>query len=282
MGLNPDAKGERTESVEHSYTWRDVALYALGVGAGVDDLEFVYEKHGPRVLPTYAVVPAFDVNQKLFDVIGGDLSGVVHGSQKITLHRPFAPEGTLHTVGIVEGVYDLKRMAQSVVRTETRDEEGVLLCETVWSIMYLKDGRFGGEAPPRTPKIRPPDRDPDWVVRGPTTRDQALLYRLGGLDYNPLHADPEAAMEAEKVTKGKPILHGLCTYGYVARAILREECDNDPARLKTLYGRFSKPIWPGETIVTKGWREDDRVVIRAATEERPDEVVFTHAYAELA
>ena len=79
----------------------------------------------------------------------------------------------------------------------------------------------------------------------------------------------------------KPILHGLCTYGYIARAILVEECGSDPARLKTFYGRFSKPIWPGETIVTEGWRMDDRLIVRAATAERPDEHIFTNAYAEL-
>lgn len=281
MGLNADAAGQKTEPIEHTYSWRDVALYALGIGAKADDeLDFLYEKRGPKVFPTFAVVPAFEANRKLFDVVGGDLSGVVHGSQKITLHRPFPPEGTLTTVGEVAGVYDLKRMAQSTVRTETRDERGELICETEWIIMYLKDGRFGGEPPPRSPKVRPPERAPDWVVEDPTGPEQALLYRLGSHDYNPLHADPEAAAKAEKVTQGKPILHGLCTYGYVARAILARECGGDPAKLKTFFGRFSKPVWPGETIVTEGWREEGRVLVRAATKERPESHVFTNAYAE--
>ena len=178
------------------------------------------------------------------------------------------------------GIYDLKRMAQSVVRTESRDADGQLVCETEWTIMYLKDGRFGGEAPPRSPKFRPPEREPDWVVEGSTTTEQALLYRLSG-DHNPLHADPEAAMQAEKVTQGRPILHGLCTYGYIGRALLQQECGGDPSRLRTFSGRFSKPIWPGETIITEGWREDGRVLVRAATKERPDEHIFTNAYAEV-
>ncbi|MCZ7686877.1 MAG: MaoC family dehydratase [Sandaracinaceae bacterium] len=207
--------------------------------------------------------------------------GVVHGSQKIVLHRPFAPEGKLVTVGIVEGIHDLKRMAQSTVRTETRDESGALVCETEWTIMYLKDGGFGGDPPPKSPKIRPPERAPDWVVEDPTTPEQALLYRLSG-DHNPLHADPAAAELAAKVTEGRPILHGLCTYGYVGRAILQKECGSDPSRLRALYGRFSRPIWPGETIVTEGWREDGRVIVRAAAKERPSDHVFTNAYAELA
>ncbi|HHH28198.1 MAG TPA: MaoC family protein [Polyangiaceae bacterium] len=281
MGLNADAIGARTEPIEHSYTWQDVALYALGVGTRADELDFLYEKRGPKVLPSYAVVPAFEGCKQLFDVIGGDLESVVHGSQRITLHRPFAPEGTLSTIGEVVGVYDLKRMAQSVIRTETRDAEGMLICETEWVIMYLADGRFGGEAPPRSPKFRPPEREPDWTVEGSTTAEQAHLYRLGGHDYNPLHVDPEAARQAEKVTKGRPILHGLCTYGYIVRAILQEQCGGDPGRLKTFYGRFSKPIWPGETIVTSGWRTEERLIVRAATLERPDEPIFTNAYAEL-
>lgn len=280
MALNPDAVGTKTEPVEHPYDWQDAALYALGIGAKADQLDFLYEKRGPKVFPTFAVVPAFEVNRKLFDVVGGDLSGVVHGSQKITLHAPFPSRATLTTVGEVAGIYDLKRMAQSVIRTETRDDEGTLLAETEWTIMYLKDGGFGGDPPPRSPKIRPPEREADWKVEGPTSPEQAILYRLGGHDYNPLHIDPEAAMKAEKVTQGRPILHGLCTYGYIGRAIVEQECGGDPAKLKTFYGRFSKPIWPGETLVTEGWREDGRLVVRAATKERPDEHIFTNAYAE--
>lgn len=281
MGLNADAAGKKTKPIEHAYSWRDVALYALGIGAKVDDLDFVYEARGPKVYPTYAVVPAFEANSELFDVIGGDLSGVVHGSQLIKLHRPFPPGGTVTTVGEVAGIYDLKRMAQTVIRTETHDSDGKLICETEWTIIYLMDGGFGGEPPPRSPKTRPPQRPADWRVEAPTAPEQALLYRLGSFDFNPLHADPAAAMRAEHVTHGKPILHGLCTYGYVGRAILANECENDPSRLKTFFGRFSKPVWPGETIVTEGWREGGKVIVRAGTKERPDEFVFTNAYAEI-
>ena len=117
MALHPEAVGTRTEAIEHIYRWQDVALYALGIGARAKDLDFLYEKRGPKVFPTYAVIPAFEANRKLFDVVGGDFTGVVHGRQKIVLHKPFAPSGTLRTVGIVDGIYDLKRMAQSVVRS---------------------------------------------------------------------------------------------------------------------------------------------------------------------
>jgi acyl dehydratase len=280
MGLHLDAVGKRTDAISHEYRWQDVALYALGIGARAKDLDFLYEKRGPLVFPTYAVVPAFEANRALFDIVGGDFTGVVHGRQKIVLHKPFASSGTLSTIGIVDGIYDLKRMAQSVVRTETRDAAGELVCETEWTIMYLKDGGFGGDAPPKSPKVRPPDREPDWVAVDPTSPEQALLYRLSG-DHNPLHADPAVAELAAKVTEGRPILHGLCTYGYVGRAVLEHECGGEPARLKLFAGQFTKPIWPGETIVTEGWREDGRVIVRAATKERPQDHVFTNAWAEI-
>lgn len=281
MALRPDATGQRTEPLEHTYRWQDVALYALAVGAGQDDLDLLYERRGPKVLPTYAVVPAFQACRRLFDAVGGNLAGVVHGSQRITMHAPIPPSGTLKTVGEVAGVHDLKRMGQSTIRTETTDESGTLLFETEWTIMYLMDGGFGGEPPPRSPKIRPPEREPDWVAEGPTRPEQAFLYRLASHDYNPLHADPEAAKMAEKVTMGRPILHGLCTYGFIARAVIENECGGDPARLASFYGRFSKPIWPGETVVTEGWRVDGRTILRAATKERPTEHIFTNSYAEI-
>jgi acyl dehydratase len=128
--------------------------------------------------------------------------------------------------------------------------------------------------------VRPPERAPDWVVEESTSPEQALLYRLSG-DHNPLHADPAVAELAAKVTQGRPILHGLCTYGYIGRAVLANECGDDPARLKLLAGQFTKPIWPGETIITEGWREDRRVIVRAATKERPQDHVFTNAWAEI-
>lgn len=278
MALNPEAEGKSTEPIVHEYGWKDAVLYALGVGARAEgELDFLWEGEGPKVLPTYAVVPTFFVNGELFDVVGGDLLGVVHGGQRITLHKPFAPKGKLTTVGTVAGIYDLKRMAQSVITTETRDESGDLVCETEWSIIYRLDGGFGGKGPPPSAKHRPPEREPDFRVEEKTTPEQALLYRLNG-DLNPLHADPSIG---EKAGFGKPILHGLCTYGYVGRAVLQQACGGDPARLKSFAGQFRKPVWPGDTIVTEGWNEDGRWILRASAAERPGEYVFTNAYAEV-
>ncbi len=278
MALNLDCVGFETEELEHTYAWNDVVLYALSCGAKRDtELDFLFEDRGPRVLPTYAVVPTFFANTKLFDAVQGNMLGVVHGAQKITLHKPFAPSGTLKTVGKVAGLYDMKRMASSLITTETRDEQGELVCETEWTILYRLDGGFDGPPPPAPQRLRTPDREPDFRVRESTTTEQALLYRLNG-DFNPLHADPAIG---EKAGFGQPILHGLCTFGFVGRAVVSECCDGDPARLGALSGQFRKPVWPGDTIVIDGWKEDERVILRCSVEERPGEYVFSNAYAEI-
>jgi acyl dehydratase len=282
--LDPSAQGAETAPLRFTYRWQDVALYALGVGATPRELPFVYEGldgSGPKVLPTYAVIPAYEGCRALFDVVGGDFEGVVHGGQAIRLHKPFAPSGTLTTIGKVTNVGDLRRMAQVIFSTQTRDESGDLVCETDWTIMYLKDGGFDGAPPPKSVRVRVPEREPDWVVRETTRPEQALLYRLSG-DHNPLHADPTIAEKAAKVTEGRPILHGLCTYGYVGRALVDRECGGDPARLRAFTGRFSRPVWPGDTLVVRGWREDGRVIVTAGTEEHPEEPVFANAWAEVA
>lgn len=278
MALNLDSVGKPTNALHHEYTWQDAVLYALGCGATKKtELDFLFEGRGPKVLPTYAVVPTFPVCAELFEMTGGDMLGVVHGSQSVTLHKPFAPSAKLTTVGKVKGVYDLKRMAQAVFTTETRDEGGELLCETEWGIIFRLDGGFDGPRPPKTPKHRTPERDPDFVVEEKTSPEQALLYRLSG-DLNPLHADPAIG---EKAGFGEPILHGLCTFGYAGRAVVAECCDGDPSKLLSLSGQFRRPVWPGDTLITSGWHEEGRIILQTRTAERPDEMSFTNAQATL-
>jgi len=271
MALDPESVGRLSPELVHEYEPRDVMLYALGVGATLDELDYLYEKRGPKVLPTFAVIPTFAACEALFEVVGGDFRGVVHGAQKITLHSPFAPSGKLVTVGKVAGVYDLKRLAQAVFTTETRDAKGTLLCETEWLILYRFDGGFGGPRPPASPKLRPLEREADFMRTETTSREQAALYRLSG-DLNPLHVDPELATE---VGFDRPILHGLCTFGYVGRAVVRERCGGDPTRLRQLFGQFKRPVWPGDTFVTRGWDEEGRVLLATETKESSEEVAFT-------
>lgn len=278
MALNLSAVGKTTTELVHTYTWKDAVLYALSIGAKRDlELPYLFEGMGPRVFPSYAVVPAFLANAALFDAIGGNMLGVVHGGQAIRLHKPFAPGGTLKTVGKVAGVYDLKRMATAIVTTETRDEAGALVCETEWSIIYRLDGGFEGPPPPKRDEAKAPARPADWTFEESTSKEQAALYRLNG-DLNPLHIDPKIG---ESAGFGHPILHGLCTYGYVCRAVIAQECGGDPSKMKYLSGQFRKPVWPGDTLITEGWREDGRIVLRVSAKERPGDYVFSGGYATL-
>ncbi len=276
MALNPQALGKTTPELLYSYRWQDAVLYALGIGATREELDFLYEGRGPKVMPTFAVVPAFAAAEALFAGIGGNLEGVVHGSQRISLHQPFAPAGTVKTIGKVSGLYDLKRMAQAIITTETRNESGTLLAETEWSILYRLDGGFGGSPPPRRGQVRPPERAPDWQFEQAISPEQALLYRLSG-DLNPLHADPALG---EKVGFGGPILHGLCTYGIVGRAVLHHACGDDPTKLTSLQGQFRNPVYPGDTLIVEGWHEDGKVILRAYTTQKPTDYVFGNAFAQ--
>ncbi len=281
MALQLSAVGKTTSAHVHEYGPGEVILYALGVGAKRDrELDFLYEGRGPKVLPTYAVVPAWPAMEEVFELVGGDLLGVVHGAQAITLHRPFAPSGKLTTVARVDGLYDLKRMATGVFSTETRDERGDLLCETSWQIIFRTQGGFGGPKPPKRPRVSVPEGAPalfEWVEA--TSPEQALLYRLSG-DRNPLHADPAIG---EKVGFGGPILHGLCSFGYVGRAALHSLAGGDPSRVKAMEASFQAPVFPGETLVIRGYALDGgRVALVTTTKERPDEVVVGNAFVEIA
>lgn len=274
MALKVESVGRETKVLEHTYEWKDVVLYALGVGATLDEIELIYEKNGPQVLPTYAVIPTFAALDELFEHVGGDFEGVVHGAQKIVCHRPFQPEGTLKTVGKVAAVYDLKRMAQAIFTTRTMDGDE-LVCETEWQIIFRFDGGFDGPRPPKSERIKIPKTQPDFSIAETSAPTQAALYRLSG-DLNPLHIDPDVAT---KVGFDRPILHGLCTFGYAGRAVVRAACGGDVSKLRELRGQFRKPIWPGDTLVTQGWKDEQRILVRTSTTERPDDFAFSNACA---
>lgn len=279
MVLDLDAVGKPTEVFTFEYDWKDVVLYALGIGARAAELDYLYDVRGPKVYPTFAVVPAFPVNLAALQSVGGNLLAIVHGGQRIVLHAPIPPCGTLRTTGAVAGIYDRVRMGQVVVETKTTDVEGKLLFETTWSILYRGEGGIGPK-PPKRPgdDVKPPSRPPDFTHEEKTSETQALLYRLNG-DINPLHADPQLSQMAG--FGETPILHGLCTVGHAARAVILNACGGDGDGLRILDAQFRKPVWPGDTLVTEGWKEGGRVVFAVKTKER-GEPVITNAIAEVA
>ncbi len=280
MALDLSLVDKESAPTLHTYSWRDVVLYALGVGAKTTELDYLYEGRGPKVLPSYAVIPMFEPMFALVARTGGDLGMVVHGGQKVRIHRPLSPSGTLSTTARIRGIYDMRRFANVQVDTATRDEQGELVAETMASVIFRGEGNWGGSPPPKEPKFAeiPKDRDPDFCVEERTSPEQALLYRLSG-DVNPLHADPAFA---EKVGFERPILHGLCTYGHMVRHVVRGACGGDGARVTGFEAQFRRPVWPGDTLVTRGWRTAPGVYALSVASKEREENVLTSAWAIVA
>lgn len=278
MSLDLAAVGYNTQPYEFKYDWKTTVLYALGIGARRDDLDYLYEGCGPQVYPSFAVIPAFSVLHELMKRCGATLESVVHGGQSIRLHGPIPSAGQLLTIGTVRGIYDLKRLSQIVFSTHT-ELEGQLLFETEWMIVVRGVGGFGGPRPPKTlaPTVAR-EQPSDWEHIDQTLPEQALLYRLSG-DHNPLHADPEVARRAG--FEQGPILHGLCTFGFLARAVVAKACAGQPERLKSLHAQFRKPVFPGDTLKTQGFvLPDGRVAVQTFAADRPDPVI-SQAFAEI-
>ncbi len=281
MPFDRSLAGQSSPPASLEYTWKDTVLYALGVGAKREELDYLFEGNGPRVLPSFAVVPKFQPMIDLLAQTGGDMAMVVHGGERVRVHLPFAPHGTLRTTATIRGCYDMRRLAQVLVDTETRDATGRLVAETTSSILFRNAGGFGGDPPPkdRPPVERPRDIPPTFAVEETTSPEQALLYRLSG-DRNPLHADPNVA-RAVGFERG-PILHGLCSLGFMVRHVARGACAGDATRIRAFEGQFRRPVWPGDTLVTQGWMvTPDAIALQVKVKER-DEVVIAGAWALLA
>lgn len=266
IGLESDVK-------KVSHRWQDVVLYALGVGAQPDELSFLYEDvpGGLQVLPSYCVIPEYEAMRELEERF--DRSRMLHGEQRIRLFRPLPPEGTLSLVGKVENIFDKGKAAVIHSSVTGRGENGEKLFETLKVGFYRGGGGFGGDPGPKAERLDPPaGAEPDFTVSYPLPEGQAALYRLNG-DYNPLHIDPEFARAAGF---DRPILHGLCTFGYATRALVHGPCEGDASRLRELKARFSDVVYPGETLTTRGWNQDGRILLEVSTERG---VVISNAYA---
>jgi len=278
MGLNLDMVGKKSDPVPFTYDEDRVILYALGIGAGIEELDFVYEKD-LRVFPTFAVVPFIPTLLSSFvPMVKLNLFAVLHGEQKIVLHKLIPTSGTIHTTTRWDSVYDKGDKGAIInISFETRDENGDLLFENKAVVMDRSAGNFGGDRGPKSEIIVPPEgKDPDFRVEYATTKDQCALYRLSG-DKNPLHIDPEFA---GKGGFDRPILHGLCSFGFAGRAILHSVCGSDPARFKSFSVRFMNVVYPGDTLITEGWKTDAGAYI-IQTKTRDGRVVLGNAVAEV-
>lgn len=274
MTLNPQAVGLESSESTLRFDWKTLALYALGIGAKRSELDYLYEARGPKVFPTFAVVPGYPVLFELLGRSGGSLLQVVHATQSVRVLGPLPRAGELSTRGKIIGLYDMKKFAQMVFETRTSCE-GRPVFETEWSMFFLGEGGFGGPRPPKTPVPKiPSNAQPVFEVEELVPTEQALLYRLSG-DFNPLHADP--AFAAQVGFPEGPILHGLATYGYCARALIHSALEGDAARLRAFHAQFRKPIWPGEKLRTEGFLVDGAYVLRARAEDREDPVALCAA-----
>ena len=257
MGLDHSLVGVPGEPYTRSWNSKDALLYAVGVGAGLGDplqeLEFTTENcEGieQKVLPTFAVLIAqAQPGRSLGDY---DRAMLVHAEQAFELHRPLPVAGTVRTTSTVTGIYDKGSGALVVTENVASDAAtGEPLVTSRSSAFIRGEGGFGGERGTDQPWERP-DREPDYQVVLETRPEQALIYRLSG-DRNPLHVDPKFAARGGF---SQPILHGLCTYGVTGRALLHGLCDSDPARFRSMSGRFSRPVLPGEPLTVSAWRQD--------------------------
>jgi acyl dehydratase len=256
MPINPNAIGEKTDPYVFDWTDRDTLLYAIGVGAGLDDLQFTTENSHDieqQVLPTYAVIACspFAAAAKIGTFNFGML---LHGSQEIRVAKPLPPAGKLKVVSEVADIQDKGEGKNAVVMLKgigTDPATDEVLVETLTTVVIRGEGGFGGQPGQRPVAPEMPEAEPDARLALPTREDQALIYRLSG-DRNPLHSDPWFAKNLAGFPR--PILHGLCTYGVAGRALVAELCGGDATKLRAVASRFSSPVFPGETLTTSIWR----------------------------
>lgn len=274
------ALGAEIPGDSYSWTDEDVILYNLGVGAGnpptdAQELRYVYE--GDLVaVPTYGTIPPFGIMMSLGSVDGLDinLAQILHGEQELIVHGPIPTSGTVTQLGKVTRIYDKGKGALVVMEiVSTLEKTGEPLFTNRSSIFIRGEGGFGGDSGPPAGN-QPPDRGADHVVETPTLPQQALLYRMASGDKNPLHADPGFAGFAGYE---KPILHGLCTYGIVAKAVVDHALDGNPGRFHDYKARFTGHVFPGETLITRMWEEDDDLIVTAETLERGTTVLANAA-----
>ena len=269
MALNMDAIGKKIGPLTKNYDWKDVILYALGVGAGVDELDYTYEKN-LKVIPSFSIAAIFDFLGQVGVASNVNLAGILHGEQELIFHNPIPTSGTLTTEGTVAHYYDKGPKGALVVgESETYHSNGKKLFTNISTVFARLDGGFGGpDAPPRVVEF--PNRDPDFTVDAVPSVNQPLLYRLSG-DIFQLHVDPEFAT---MVGFERPIMHGLCTHGFACRALMASLTPGKPELVRRLACRFSRPLYPGNPIRTLIWKTAEGKAVWRTINPRTNETVI--------
>ena len=270
MALNLDAIGKRIGPLTRDYGWRDVVLYGLGVGAGFDDLEYVFEDK-LKVIPSFSIAAVFDFLAEAGLSAQANLAGVLHGEQDIHFHNAIPTEGTMTTEGQITHMYDkgAGKGALVIAEADTYHSSGKKLFTNVFTLFSRLDGGFGGENAPAE-VFEFPDREPDYVEDGLPSINQPLLYRMSG-DVFALHVDPSFARASGFEM---PIMHGLCTHGYACRAAIEHLFPGEPERMSRFKCRFSKTLYPGKRIRTRIWKLEEGTAVFRTVNMDDDEVVI--------
>jgi acyl dehydratase len=280
MSLKLDLVGKPTEPVLRQWTERDTLLYALAVGAGADDpaaeLSFTTENSegvDQQVIPSFGCLISGSRSPR--DLGDYDYAKLLHAEQAVVFHEPLRVSGSVHAVSTLVGVYDKGNAALLVQESAATDAATGRPLVTAKAGFFIRgEGGFGGERGSAGAPWELPDRAPDHEVTYRTRRDQPLLYRLTG-DRNPLHSDPKVAARAGFP---RPILHGMCTYGFTCRALVHTLGDSEPARLHSMSARFSRPVMPGDELTVRIWTGGGQAVFQ--TVNTTGEVVLDRGVAE--
>ena len=270
MALNLNSIGKKIGPFTKDYGWKDVVLYALGVGAGFDDLDYCYEDR-LKVLPSFSVGSVFEFLANVGIESGANLAGILHGEQDIIFHNTIPTKGTLTTEGVIKAIYDLgkDKGALVVAEADTYHDNGEKLFTNIFTLFCRLDGGFDGEPVPKE-TFEFPDRAPDFEEKSIPSSDQPLLYRLSG-DVFALHVNPDFAKASGFE---KPIMHGLCTHGYTCKAAIKHLFPGQPQRIKRFKNRFSKTLYPGIPIVTQIWKEGEgKALFRTLNAENQEVVI---------
>lgn len=268
-------RGFKFPTEQFAYDEYKTILYALGLGVSRDpmnlkDLNFTYENAEDfKVLPTFGVTAG-----KLENVFGGLMACeglpnfnpmmLLHGEHKIEVLKPFPRKQVLKGSAEITDVADKGKGALLTITSSIADENNEVICRNIHKLFIRGIGGFGDKGLTNDALPTAPAGKPHKVSVDPTTPNQAILYRLAG-DYNPLHIAPDMAALGGF---DRPILHGLCFFGFAGRAVLRDFCDDDVKQFKSISARFTSHVFPGETLITEMWQTPKGIYFQQKTQER--------------